>query len=237
VSKKLLSILTFFLVLMLPGSWAAQDKPPAPGQEPPRREMSGDRVMGVVASVGVDRFDIKKPDGTSVTVLVNDQTHYRQQQQEFHLEDLKPGDHVMVRGSSNSDKQFVAAGVMRLTEEQLQRFQAGGDRPPGGGQGGPGGGWGRGAGDRTGGEILSIDQNRIVVRNPRQGEKTIVINDQTTFTKEGQTITSKDLKVGDRIFVLGKEVQGQFVATQVRTGQRGMRPEQGGQPGQQPPPQ
>jgi hypothetical protein len=193
--------------------------------------------MGVVASVGVDRFDIKKPDGTSLTVLVNDQTHYRQQQQEFHLEDLKPGDHVMVRGNPNSDKQFVAAGVMRLTEEQLQRFQAGGDRAPGGGQGGPGGGWGQGAANRTGGEILSIDQNRIVVRNPRQGEKTIVINDQTTFTKEGQTITSKDLKVGDRIFVLGKEVQGQFVATQVRTGQRGMRPEQVGQPGQPPPPQ
>jgi hypothetical protein len=58
------------------------------------------------------------------------------------------------------------------------------------------------------------------VRNPWQGEKTIVINDQTTFSKEGQTITSKDLKVGDRVFASGKEVQGQFMATQVRTGPR-----------------
>lgn len=232
--NKFPSVLTLLIALVLPSALAAQDKPPVPGQEPPRQEMNGERLIGVVASVGVDRFDIKKPDGTSVTVLVNDQTHYRQQQQKFHLEDLKQGDHVLVRGNPNSDKQFVAAGVMRGIEEQLQRFQAGDQRGPAGGQGGPGGVWGAGAADRTGGQILSINQNQIVVRNPRQGEKTIVINDQTTFTKEGQAITAKDLKVGDRIFASGKEVQGQFVATQVRTIQRGTRPERGGQPGQPP---
>jgi hypothetical protein len=59
------------------------------------------------------------------------------------------------------------------------------------------------------------------VRNRFQGERTIVINDQTTFTKQGQAITLKDLKVGDRIFATGKEVQGQFVATQIRTGWMG----------------
>lgn len=218
MSNKLPSILTLLLVLRLPSSFAAQDRPPAPGQEPPRREMSGERVVGVVASVGVDRFDIKKPDSTSVTVLVNDQTRYRQQQQEFHLEDLKQGDHVVVRGNPNSDKQFVAAGVMRLTEEQLQRFQAGGERSPGGGRGGPGGGWGQGAAGRTGGEILSIDQNRIKVRNRFQGERVIVVNERTTLSKEGQSITLKDLKVGDRIFALGRDAQGEFVATQLRVG-------------------
>jgi hypothetical protein len=121
------------------------------------------------------------------------------------------------------NQRFSAAciGVRRVSEEQFQRFQAGGERGPG-------------AGDRTGGDIISIDQNKIVVRNPWQGEKTIVINDQTAFSKEGQTITSKDLKVGDRIFASGKEMQGQFVATQVRTGQKGTRPERGGQPGQPP---
>jgi hypothetical protein len=183
--------------------------------------MGAERVLGTVASVGVDRFEVKKPDGTTQIVLVNNQTSFMEQQQRFQLEDLKPGDHIAVRGNLNSDKQFVALGVRRVTEEQLQRFQAGGDRGPG-------------AGDRIGGDIISIDQNRIVVRNPWQGEKTIAINDQTTFSKEGQTITSKDLKVGDRIFASGKEVQGQFMATQVRTGPKGTIPERGGQPGQPP---
>lgn len=213
--------MAMLLALTLASPLAAQGTPPGQGLQPPRREMGGERVLGTVASVGVDRFEVKKPDGTTQIVLVNNQTSFMEQQQRFQLEDLKPGDHIAVRGNLNSDKQFVALGVRRVTEEQLQRFQAGGDRGPG-------------AGDRIGGDIISIDQNRIVVRNPWQGEKTIAINDQTTFSKEGQTITSKDLKVGDRIFASGKEVQGQFMATQVRTGPKGTIPERGGQPGQPP---
>ena len=213
--------MAMLLALTLASPLAAQGTPPGQGPQPPRREMGAERVLGTVASVGVDRFEVKKPDGTTQIVLVNNQTSYMEQQQRFQLEDLKPGDHIAVRGNLNSDKQFVALGVRRVTEEQLQRFQAGGDRGPG-------------AGDRIGGDIISIDQNRIVVRNPWQGEKTIAINDQTPFSKEGQTITSKDLKVGDRVFASGKEVQGQFMATQVRTGPKGTIPERGGQPGQPP---
>lgn len=221
MSNKFLLSVAILLTLTLSEPAAAQGQSPAQAPEPLRREMGGERVMGTVASVGIDRFELKKPDGASQTVLVNDQTHYRQQQQEFQLEDLKPGDHVLVNGNLKSDKQFVAAGVRRVTEEQLQRFQAGGGPGPDGGPGGPGGGWGQSGGDRAGGEIVSVDQNQIKVRNRFQGERTIVINDQTTFTKQGQAITLKDLKVGDRIFAMGKQVQGQFVATQVRTGMMG----------------
>jgi len=190
-------------------------------------------MMGTITSVGVDRFEIKRADGSTQTVMVNAQTHFRQRQegqpqpQELQLEDLKVGDHVFVRGTPNADKQMVAVGVNRVTEEQFQRFQSGGG--PGGGPGGAGGFGGGGmgpggggpmAGNRAGGDILSIDGNQIKVRG-RQGERTIVVNDQTTFSKEGQTITLKDLKVGDRIFAMGKDANGQFVATEVRSGRPG----------------
>jgi hypothetical protein len=195
--------------------------------------------MGTITSVGVDRFEIKKPDGSTETILVNDQTQYRQrqqdQQQELKLEDLKVGDHVLVRGAPNTDKQVVAAGVNRVSAEMFQRFQSGDFGGPGGGGGqggaggggfGPGGGQGwPGAGNRAGGEILSITQNQIKVRG-RQGETIIVVNDQTTFSKEGQSIALKDLKVGDHIFATGKQVSGQFVATEIRSGR--MRPGRGG---------
>jgi len=223
------------LALAFSGFSAAQANPPGQGPQLPHRGMPGERVMGTITSVGVDRFEIKRADGSTATVLVNDQTNYRQQQQQFQLEDLKVGDHVFVRGSLNADKQFVAAGVMRVSEEKFQRFQSGNERGPAGGAGGPAGGpggpgggpggpggWGEpGGGDRTGGDIISIDQNQIKVRNPWQGERIITVNDQTTFTKEGQTVTLKDLKVGDRIFARGKEVQGQFVATEIRSGRMG----------------
>jgi hypothetical protein len=221
MSNKFFWSLAILLALTISGSVASQEKPPAEAPEPPGPEMAAERVMGTVTSVGVDRFEIKKPDGTSVTILVNDQTHYRQQRQEFQLEDLKPDDHVLVNGSPNSEKQFVAVGVRRVTEEELERFQAGGGPSPGGGPGGPGGRWGQGGGNRAGGEIISISQNLIKVRSRSQGEMIIVVNDQTTFTKQGQAITLKDLKVGDRIFAVGKEEQGKFVATQIRTGMMG----------------
>jgi hypothetical protein len=91
-----------------------------------------------------------------------------------------------------------------------------------------------GGGPRAGGEILSINGNQIKVQSRRNGERVIVVNDQTTFNKEGKTITLKDLKVGDRIFATGQEANGQFVATEVRSGRPGGG---GGRGGEQGPPQ
>ena len=245
MSKKLLLSIPMLLALSVAGSLAAQQNSPSPGQEPGRRGMGGaPPVLGTITSVGVDRFEIKKPDGATQTVLVGDQTRIRQRPeqrqeqqqqpqapQELQLEDLKVGDHVMVRGTPNADKQAAAMFVNRITAEQFERFQSGGG--PGGGPGGGAGGGQRGsgggggfgpggggpnAGTRAGGQIVSIDGNQIKVQRRQGGERVIVVNDQTTFNKEGKTITLKDLKVGDRIFATGKEVDGKFVATEVRSG-------------------
>jgi hypothetical protein len=237
MSKKVLVSFLALLAFCVAGSLVAQQDSPPPEQGQGRRGMGGPPpVMGTITTVGAVSFDIKKPDGTTQTVMVNDQTRIRQRQegqeqpQELKLEDLKVGDHVMVRGTPNADKQVVAMGVNRVTEEQYQRFLSGGGPGgggPGGGQGGGRGGFGGGegmgpggGGPRVGGEIVSINGNQIKVQG-RQGERTIVVNDQTTFTKQGQTITLKDLKVGDRIFAMGKEANGQFVATEVRSGRPG----------------
>jgi Cu/Ag efflux protein CusF len=171
------------------------------GKTPPNspRQSAGPPVSGTITSVGVDRFEIKKMDGSAQTVMVDDHTHYRQGQQDIQLEDLKSGDRVFVRGQTNANKEFVAENVRRITAEEMQRF------------GNPG--------ERVFGAIVSIDKNQIRVNNPRQGEKTIVVNDQTQFIKDGQPIALKDLKVGDRIFAMGSENQGQFLATRVMTGQ------------------
>ena len=74
-------------------------------------------------------------------------------------------------------------------------------------------------GEVTFGEIVSLEKDRLKVRNRMQGERMVLVNEQTTFMKEGQPITLKDLKVGDRIYAVGKETDGQFIATRVATGQ------------------
>ncbi len=156
--------------------------------------------MGTVSSVGVDRFEIKKMDGKVQAILVDDQTRFREEQKEINLEDLKPGDRVMVRGKMSDKDEFAALGVRRITEQEIQRFQAG-------------------AGERAFGQIVAIDNNRIKIHNEFQGDKTVVVNDQTVFVKDGQPITLQDLKAGERIFARGKETNGEFVATRVMSGQ------------------
>jgi len=135
MSKKLLVSATILLALTVLGTLLAMQGPPEPGQAPQGRPMGSPPIIGTITSVGVDRFEIKKPDGSAQTILVNDQTHYRQrqqdQQQELKLEDLKVGDHVFVRGAPNADKQVVAEGVNRVSEEMFQRFQSGNYGGPG----------------------------------------------------------------------------------------------------------
>jgi len=183
------------LAMALSAAAAQQRVEPTP-QSP---EAGRERSFGTISSVGVDRFEIKRMDGSSQTILVDDQTKYQQARQPIHLEDLKAGDRVAVVGHTNDNKVFVASTVRRFTEEDAQRFQN--------------------QGERAFGEIVSIANGQIKVQNPRQGERIIVVNEQTEFVKDGQPITLKDLKVGDRVFALGKESQGQFVATRVMTGQ------------------
>jgi Domain of unknown function (DUF5666) len=175
----------------------------------------GEMAAGTIASVGVGQFEIKKRDGTAETVTVNSNTRYREGQQQIQLEDLKPGDHVFVRGQPNGQDQITAMMVRRVTEEEMARFQN--------------------RGDRAFGRIVSINGNEIKVQNRRQAEQTIEVTDQTTFMKDGQSISLKDLKVGDRIFAAGKLENGHLTAERVMSGRmRRMRGGMGG--GQQPPP-
>ena len=180
-------------------AYAVQKEDTKAPPEKTQREFAGPALFGTITSVGVDRFDIKKMDGSTQTVMVDEHTRYRQGQQDIQLEDLKPGDQVAVRGQANSNKEFVAEAVRRATADEMQRFQN--------------------AGERVFGAIVSIAKDQLKVSNPRQGERIVLVNEQTQFMKDGQPIALKDLKVGDRIFALGKETQGQFLATRVVTGQ------------------
>ena len=224
--KRLWPALTATLAILLSipltaQSEGQQNEPPPPQmQERMGPGMRGPRAGGTIVSVGVGQFQLKKMNGETQTVLVNDQTRIREGQRDnqktLELDDLKPGDHVMVMGQENDNKQFVATVVHRLTPEEMARFQN--------------------AADRAFGEIVSIEGNEIKVHSQYRGDQTIVVNDQTTFMKNGEAITLKDLKVGDRILAMGKETDGKLTAERVMTGRmmrgrgRMMRPRSEGQP-------
>jgi Domain of unknown function (DUF5666) len=207
-------------------SGGGQGQPPPPPQmrEGMGRRMGGERAGGTIVSVGVDRFELKNMRGENQTVLVNDQTRIVEGQQEnqkqLGLEDLKPGDHVMAMGNPDENKNLAASFVRRLTPEEVARMQN--------------------AGDRAFGEIVSIQGNELKIRSRFRGDQTVVVNDQTSVLKDGQAIKLSDLKVGDRIFATGKEVDGKLAAERVMTGRmrrgrgRMMPPRSDGQPPQNP---
>jgi hypothetical protein len=116
----------------------------------------GGRAFGTIVSVGVDRLEIKKADGSKQTVLVDAQTNFREgRQQEIQLEDLKPGDRIMALGRTNENKDFVARVMRRVTDEEMARMP----RP----------------GEVAFGEIVAIDKDQLKVRNPMQGERVVVV--------------------------------------------------------------
>lgn len=189
----------FLLAFMTTCALGQAQKPSEPQALPGDRMPAGERITGAIESVGIDRFVIKKNDGTTATILVDEQTRYRQRQQDIQLEDLKPGDHVFVLGRTGESKDVTARMVRRVSDEDRGRMP--------------------GPGEFVAGEIVSIDQGQIRLRTRRQGEKTVAINEQTEFRNSGRPASLKDLKVGDRIFVTGKESNGQFIATRVMSGQ------------------
>ena len=86
------------------------------------------------------------------------------------------------------------------------------------------GNFGRGFGDHdyinahgTFGSIIKIDSSTFVVKGNDNVEKTILISDKTTITSRRETIKTSDLKVDDRIAIIGSpNEQGQIEAKLIR---------------------
>jgi hypothetical protein len=84
--------------------------------------------------------------------------------------------------------------------------------------------FGRGFGDKdfinahgTFGSIIKIDGSTLVVKGRDDVEKTILISDKTTITSRRETIKPSDLKVDDRVVIIGSpNEQGQIEAKLIR---------------------
>lgn len=205
-----------------PGGQAAGAAAPAGAQSGGPRGRGG--AGGTISSVGVDQFVVQRPDGSSLTVQVDDQTRFSDQGKAIQLEDLKAGDHVMVRarapeggaesaGPAAATGPITAAEVRRVPPSAVNAF----------------------SGERAFGQITAINGNQLTVQN-QQGEKVIVVSNDTVIRRDRQPATLQDFKVGDRVMAMGKETNGQFVATRLMAGHFGPHAGPAGTPGGPPPP-
>lgn len=67
------------------------------------------------------------------------------------------------------------------------------------------------------GEIISINLPTLVVASSQESEKTVVVTDDTTVQRDNARATASDLRIGDRVIVIGRpDDQGQVEAKLIR---------------------
>lgn len=200
----------------------AQDNPNPPrpggarGAGRPARQFQG--VMGAITSLDKSQLSLKTADGKTVTVNLSSDTHYRKDSLPATLEDFKVGDMVMVGGEPAGEDTWNARYIAnrggnshQLREELGKRFIAG--------------------------EIQAIDGTHLTILRVDGQTQTIQVNENTSFRKQGESITLADFKPGDHVFGRGELKDGSFVAAVLNWGElHAMQPPQTPPPAQTEPP-
>jgi hypothetical protein len=67
------------------------------------------------------------------------------------------------------------------------------------------------------GQIIKIDGNSMIIKDQANIEKTILVTDKTAIIRDNQNIKITDLKIDDKIVVIGRpNDQGQIEPTLIR---------------------
>jgi hypothetical protein len=194
-------------------SFSQTEAPPAPQsgaqQDPTREPRRRPDVMGAITAVNGQTLTIKNSDGHDVSVTVTDSTRFMKDRQPAKLADFKVGDMAMVRGRSTGADAW---------EAELVGSRSGGSGGPA--QGGfSQGGFAQDLGKKfIAGEIKSIDGARLTIARMDGQTQTIAVDENTSFKKEGESITLADFKAGDHVFGPGQVKDGTFVAAKLMLG-------------------
>ncbi len=226
----------FLLIVLLASRLSAlaqTDAPAAPQQQPNGPMQDGHRarrpdVAGTVTALTDDTLTVRtfSFDQHEVTVKLTSSTHYRKDQQESKLSDLKVGDAVMIRGERTGENEFIAAAVMVRTgmgirggptPEQIRELM----------------------GKKIiAGEIKTIEGMNLTIARSDGETQTITVDENTSFRKEGESITLVDLKPGDHVFGRGQlNKDGVFIPSVLNVGETGamrMHPREAPSPEQHP---
>jgi hypothetical protein len=183
------------------------------GNRPP-----GENVVGKVTAVSKDSLTISRlQGGESVTLKVSDATRVTKNRQPLKLEEIKVDETVFARGELKNGV-MQAAMLAVVNPEMAQRFAAGG----------AGGGGGRMTGFKPEdmgkkiivGEVKAINETKLTIARMDGQTQEIEVDENTSFKKDGYSITLPDIKVGD--FVRGSgELKGTtFVPKELSVGER-----------------
>jgi Domain of unknown function (DUF5666) len=81
-----------------------------------------DYVAGEVKAVDAPKLTVVRTDGVTQSLQLNEETSLRHGRDSITMADIKPGDHIVARGSVQNDT-FIPKSVSVMSPEQWQRMQ------------------------------------------------------------------------------------------------------------------
>lgn len=215
----LVAFLACLASLTAAGAARAQEAPPPQGEGRPggRPGLRFQGTGGTITSLDKDTLVLRTPEGKTVTVKLTDATRYRRDRQEAKLSDFKVGEAVVVRGTPAGENTWTAE-VVAARPAMEARFREGLGK------------------EFIVGEIKSIDGLKLTILRVDGKTQVIEVDENTSFQKQGVSITLADIKPGDRVFGRGALKSGTFVPAVLTVGdlREGLR--MGGPPQQEAPP-
>jgi preprotein translocase subunit YajC len=219
--RRIFCVLAITFLALLPASAQMQERGSGGRNMPP-----GENTIGKVTAVSKDSLTIAPTQGgDAITVKVSETTRVTKNRQPFKLEDIKADETVFARGELKNGV-MQAAMVAVINPEMAQRFQGGG------GMGGM-----RGGRQMEGfkpedmgkkfivGQVKAINETKLTIARPDGQTQEIEVDENTSFKKDGQSVTLPDIKIGDFVHGQGALKGETFVPKEliVGGGQRRMR--------------
>ena len=192
------------LALVLGGTMRAQAQGMMPGGGPMHGGMGMPgmgAVHGTVTAVQGNTITIQTEEGVTYTVQCSDTTHILQKRKPIKIADVHVGDMVMAGGALDDSKHTVQAmfvGDMDAATVQKMRADLGKT-------------W-------IAGKVTKIDMDALQITIDRVDHTTqvITVNDSTSFRKDHQSVTLRDVQVGDFVRGKGSVQNGTFIPAKLR---------------------
>lgn len=149
---------------------------------------------GTITAIEPGKLTLKTFDGKTASIILSDGTQFHIDRQPAKLSDFKVGDAVLVRGEASGDNAWQAelvakrannAGEAEFRDALGKRFIVG--------------------------EVKAINGVQLTILRPDGVTQTITVDENTSFRKEGESVTLADFKVGDHVFGRGEVKDGVFV--------------------------
>jgi len=161
----------------------------------------GQGTGGTITEIKDNAITFKTREGKTATAKLSPDTKFMKGRQPATLKDFKVGDRVMVGGDAASEDTWNAKFVALIDPNGVAaQLQAGMGK------------------EFIAGEVKSIDETKLTILRIDGQTQVIEADENTSFKKQGESITLADIKPGDHVMGRGELKNGVFVPKTLRIG-------------------